>query len=117
MSKLVVAITPHSEKWYDIAKAWEKCGAPGVTIVRSHGLYQLDQKANVELDMATFSIAGIMRQLEETSRLVFSIVPEELVDTLIDTALGIINFEDPYTGIAFVLDLERVVGLRSPPGN
>jgi nitrogen regulatory protein PII len=115
MAKLVVVITSHSEKWYDIAKAWEKNGAPGVTIIRSHGLYQLDQKANVELDMATFSIAGIMRQLEETSRMILSIVPEELVDRLIDTALEIINLEDPYTGIAFVLDLERVVGLRGTP--
>ena len=117
MSKLVAVITPHSEKWYDIAKAWEKNGAPGVTIVRSHGLYQLDQKAKVELDLATFSLAGIIRQLEETSRLIFSIVPEELVDTLIDTALEIVNLEDPHTGIAFVLDLERVVGLRRPPDN
>ena len=117
MAKLVVVITSHAEKWYDVAKAWEKRGAPGVTIIDSYGLFRLHQKATVELAMTTFSLSGILRQLETTSRIIFSVAPDALVDALVDAALEIVNFDEPDMGIMFVLDVERIVGLRSPsPG-
>ena len=117
MLKFVAVITTHAEKWYDIAKAWEKDGAPGVTIIDSHGLQRVHQKAKVELQpMGSFSMATILRKLqpEDTSRVIFSIVAEELVDTLIASAEKLVDLEAPDTGIAFVLDVDRVVGLQPP---
>ena len=116
MTKLVVVVIPHDEKWFDIANAWETSGAPGITIIDSHGLYHLRKNTNIELQpMGALSLSGILRQLETNSHIVFSIVPDELVETLINRAMEITNLEDPYTGIAFVLDIDRVVGLRWPP--
>lgn len=112
MFKLIAVITPDTGKWYDIAQAWEKAGAPGVTIIDSHGLYRLNQKANVEIDPTSFSMASILRQLDETSRIVFSVVSETQADALLNIITTTIDLNAPDTGIAFVIDVERVIGLR-----
>lgn len=110
--KLVFVITTHTEKWFDIANAWEEIGAPGVSILDSHGLHHVNTK-KVEIGpMSAFSISGILRQLDTNSRILFSVAPDNLVDQLISSADEIINFDAPDTGIAFVVDVEQAFGLR-----
>jgi hypothetical protein len=41
MPKLVVLITSHVEKALAMAEAWQAAGAPGVTLIDSHGLRRL----------------------------------------------------------------------------
>lgn len=41
MLKLVVLVTTHVERTLDVAEAWQKAGAPGVTLVPSHGFRSL----------------------------------------------------------------------------
>lgn len=116
MSKLVVLITSHVENGLQVAEAWHEAGAPGVTIIESQGLHRLQEKSR-SLELPLFvSMTSVMRELEEGSDVILSIVDDDQVNTLIaaaGTVLG--DLLQPDTGILFVLDVERVVGLRRTP--
>ncbi len=119
MSKLVILITTHIDKGLTVAEAWEAAGAPGVTLVESFGLHHLREKSK-SLEIPLFvSMARVMRQIEETNQTIFSVVDDHLVDTLIDAAcrvLGTESLDQEGSGVAFVLDVERIIGMRPQRG-
>ena len=118
--KLVVLITAQVEAGLDIAQAWQDADAPGVTIVRSHGLHTLQEElksGQVELPRMVVSMgaamAAILDNVEERGVIFLSVVEDELVDALINAASGVLgNLDDPDNGILFVLPIERTVGVR-----
>lgn len=121
MSKLVILITTHVDKGLAVAEAWEAAGAPGVTLVESYGLHHLREKSK-SLEIPLFvSMARVMRQIEQTNQTIFSVVDDHLVDTMIDAAcnvLGTDSLDQEGSGVAFVLDVERIIGMRpdrNPP--
>jgi len=116
MSKLVILITAHIDKGLAVAEAWESAGAPGVTLIDSYGLHHLREKSRA-LELPLFvSMAQVMRQIEQTNQLIFSVVEEELVDKLIEAAGSVLgDLRGPHTGVAFVLDVERVIGIPNFP--
>lgn len=114
MSKLVILITTHVDKGLAVAEAWEAAGAPGVTLIESHGLRRLQEQSK-SLEIPLFvSMARLMRQIEETNQMLMVVVDDDtMVDKLIaatSTVLG--DLCEPNTGIAFVLDVERTFGIR-----
>jgi nitrogen regulatory protein PII len=115
MSKLVVLITTHIEKGLAVAEAWEAAGAPGVTLIESHGLHRLrEQSKELELPLIV-SMAQLMRQIEETNQTIFTVVDDDLVDVMLDAAcqaLGARTLEESGVGVAFVIDVERTIGMR-----
>lgn len=119
MAKLVILITAKVENGLEVAEAWEAAGAPGVTLIESYGLHKLrEQTKSLEIPLFV-SIASLMRQIEETNHTILSVVDDELVDKLIEAAQNILggDMTSPDSGIAFVLDVERIVGMtpRRPP--
>lgn len=116
MSKLVILITTHIDRGLAVAEAWDAAGAPGVTIIDSFGLYHLRQKSRtLELPLIV-SMAQVMREIEQTNQTIFSVVDDDLVDSLIEAsckALGTDTLAKPDTGVAFVIDVERTIGM--PP--
>ncbi|NLE52639.1 MAG: hypothetical protein GX613_14675 [Chloroflexi bacterium] len=115
MAKLVLLITPKLEKGLQVAFAWEEAGAPGVTLIDTHGLHSLRQKGKaLELPLIV-SLASAMRQMEESNQTLLSVVPDELVDTLLDKAGEILgDLNGPNSGVAFVLPVDRIIGMRPP---
>jgi nitrogen regulatory protein PII len=116
MSKLIIFITTHTEKSLQVAEDWQTAGSPGVTLINTHGVQALmRQKRHHAPDLPfAISMAGILNQLRETNVLLFSVVDDELVDKLIDVAQRTVgDLNEPDNGIIFVLDVERVVGLRN----
>ncbi len=115
MSKMIFLITTHIDKGLAVAEAWEAAGAPGVTLIESHGLHRLQQQSR-SLEIPLFvSMASLLRQIEETNQTIFSVVDDDLVDVLIDAAykvLGTKDMSEEDMGIAFVIDVERVIGMR-----
>ncbi|MCB9458269.1 MAG: hypothetical protein H6670_01375 [Anaerolineaceae bacterium] len=117
--KLVILITGEVEHGLAIAEAWQKAGAPGVTILRTHGLYSLQQevhKGNVELPRMVASMAAAMAHvidhMEEKGHLLISVVEDDMVDTLIDEATNILgDLTLPNNGVLFVLPVDRAVGV------
>lgn len=117
--KLVILVTAKVEKGLEIAQAWQDAGAPGVTIIRTHGLHTLQrevQKGGYELprmvaSMAT-AMAHIIDTVEELGNLIFSVVDEEVVDALVDeTQKELGDLTTPDSGVIFVLPIERAIGV------
>lgn len=114
MSKMVFLITTHIERGMAVAEAWEDAGAPGVTLIESHGLHRLqEQSRSLEINLFV-SMASLLRQIEETNQIIFTVVDDDLVDTIIDAACDVLggDLDQAGTGVAFVIPVERTIGMR-----
>ena len=118
--KLVVLITAQVEDGLDVALAWQEAGAPGVTIVRAHGLHALQEElrhGDVELPRMVVSMAATMAavldNMEARNHMLLSLVDDALVDTLIEAASRVLgDLTQPNHGILFVVPVERAIGVR-----
>lgn len=118
--KLVILITAQVESGLDVALAWQAAGAPGVTIIRSHGLHTLQEELRhgaIELPRMVSSMAAamaaILDNLEERNHMLLSLVEDETVDPLIAAATNVLgDLTLPNNGILFVVPVERAVGVR-----
>lgn len=117
--KLVILITSLAEHGLEIAEAWQRIGAPGITILRTHGFYTLQKQVHegkVELPRMVVSMAAAMAfvldQMEEKGQMFISVVEDDLVDGLIDEAQKILgDLTEPNNGVMFVLPVERALGV------
>ena len=117
--KLLLLITAQMEAGLDVAQSWQDNGAPGVTIIQSHGLHRLRQEAKrvlIDLPLATVSIAGALAHLLDSSsfntQIVLSAVEDDVVDTLVERAESILgDLNIPNNGVLVVLDIERALGV------
>lgn len=118
--KLVILITAETENGLQVAEAWQEAGAPGVTIIQSHGLFSLQERVrrgDVELPRMLASMASamasIIESVERNSYVILSVVPVEMVDKLSDETSKVLgDLLSPNTGVMFVLDIERAIGVR-----
>jgi nitrogen regulatory protein PII len=113
MAKMIILITTQVENGMKIAEAWEEAGASGVTIIESYGLHRLRERGrSMELPLFV-SLASVLRQTEQTNQTILTVVEEDLVEQIVDAACEIIgDINNPDSGIAFVLDVERTFGLN-----
>ena len=115
MPKFVVLITARIEDGHEIGNAWRRVGAPGVTIVEGYGLHRLQESAKSrELLPGMMSMLEILRQGEQTSLIIFTVVADDsIVDNLIAAAEKILGpLTEPDNGVLFTLNADRVVGVR-----
>lgn len=120
--KLIMLITSKIEDGLLVAEAWRNIGAPGVSIIRTHGLYTLQQQVkekSLELPRMTVSLSNALAHLidnmDESGELILSVMDEQLVDQAVEKAeilLG--NLAKPHNGVLFVIDVERAIGLYVP---
>jgi hypothetical protein len=118
--KLVILITAQVEKGLDVALSWQEAGAPGVTILRSHGLFSLQkavQHGDVELPRMVSSVAAalahIIDSVEQNGEILLSVVDPDMVDNLLDATTRILgDLTLPDNGILLVIDVERAIGVR-----
>ncbi len=114
MHKMIFLVTTHIERGMAVAEAWEAAGAPGVTLIESHGLRRLqEQSRSLEINLFV-SMSSLLRQIEETNQIIFTVVRDEQVDHMIDAACDVLggDLNQPNTGVAFVLPVDRVIGMR-----
>jgi hypothetical protein len=113
MAKLVVLVTTHVEKTLAIAEAWQKAGAPGVTLVPSHGFRTLKERTR-KLELPHFvNLSTILKQVDDTTQMLLSVVDDNLVDALIRATRSVLPERlTPRTGIGFVIDVEHVFGME-----
>lgn len=123
--KLMILITVKVADGFEVAQAWRNNGAPGVTVLRGHGIHTLQQhieKGEIELEPIFFSVAeamaSLLDRLEENVLVFLSIVPKEIVDSLIATSQSILgDLNQPHSGVIFVLDVERAIGVYNHGAN
>ncbi len=114
MAKMVFLITTYIERGLAVAEAWQEAGAPGVTLIESHGLHRLqEQSRSLEINLFV-SMASVISQSEETNQIIFTVVDDHMVDAIIDAACDVLgnDLTKPDTGVAFVLPVERTIGMR-----
>jgi hypothetical protein len=119
--KLIILITSNIENGLEVANRWQDAGAPGVTIIKSVGLYSLQQKIKrgtleVPLHIAS-SMASMMAymlgQMEHNNHVLLSVVPAELVPKLMNEAVAVMgDLLEPDNGVAFVVPLDEAIGVR-----
>ncbi len=121
--KLMILITSNIENGFDVATRWQEAGAPGVTVIKSVGLYSLQQKISQDRPEIPLHIASSMtsvmeymlRQIDHTNHVLLSVVPKELVPTLLDEARAVMgDLMQPNHGVAFVVPLDEAIGVRQP---
>ncbi len=121
--KLIILITADIECGLDVALRWQSAGAPGVTLLKSFGLHSLQTKINsdeleVPLHIAssmTSMIAYVLRETELNNHILLSVVPKELIPTLLDEARAVMgDLLEPNHGVAFVVPLDEAIGVRQP---
>ena len=123
--KLVILITAQIEDGLEVAQAWQDAGSPGVTIIRTYGLYTLQQQTQggaIELPRMIVSMAGAMAHIidsvEERGELILSLVEDTQVDTLINAASAVLgDLTEPGHGVLFVVPIDRAMGVRDPRGD
>jgi nitrogen regulatory protein PII len=117
--KLVLLITAKTELGLEVAEAWQEAGAPGVTILNAHGLHGLQKivkEGDFELPRMVVSMgaamAHIMNDVEFSTVILISIMPPEVVEAVIEkTTATLGDLTKPNTGVVFVLDVERAIGV------
>ncbi|HVU14751.1 MAG TPA: hypothetical protein VHD90_25925 [Phototrophicaceae bacterium] len=122
--KLVMLITAKVESGLDIAQAWQEAGAPGVTIVRSHGLHQLQRglrSGSLELPPVLGSMgaamAALLDSVEESTEIILSVVDDVMVDALITATTPVLgDLTQPNHGILVVLPIDQAIGVRRHDG-
>ena len=121
--KLIILITSNIESGFDVAMRWQEAGAPGVTVLKSVGLHSLQRKImrdslEVPLHIAssmTSLMAYVLREMDHTNHVLLSVVPKELIPTMLDEARAVMgDLLEPNHGVAFVVPLDEAIGVRSP---
>jgi len=97
--KLIVVMvkTTETDRIVDVAKA---SGGTGATIIPARGTGTHEAKTFFGLT------------LEAQTDVVLFLLEEGLVDSVLNAIYEAGRFREPGTGIAFVMDVERAVGLR-----
>ena len=96
----LIITTVKSELTEQILKAAKKAGAPGSTIVPAHGtgIHEAKSFFGLELDIA--------------SDMIFFLTEKHLVDNILEAISKEGKFDEPGTGIAFVMPVTKTVGLQ-----
>jgi len=96
----VMAVVP-LDKEADVVKAAKAAGATGATVLEARG-------TGAKEAMTFFGLA-----LEERYNVVFTLIPEDLVDAVLEAVKNAANMQKPGHGIAFALPIKGAVGLES----
>ncbi|RPI27322.1 MAG: hypothetical protein EHM70_17995 [Chloroflexota bacterium] len=113
MSYLVVLVVNSIDQWPPVLDAWEKAGAPGVTILASTGLGRV-RRAGLLEDMPLFpSLQDLFENDEVHNRTMLSVVEDqESVDRLVKATMQVTgNLDDPHSGFLFVVPVLQVYGM------
>jgi hypothetical protein len=111
--KLVILITAQTERTLDISQAWQKDGAPGVTILEGYGFRRLTEKMGWQDDLPLMpSISSLLRQQEISTHVLISAVADEVADKLYATTESLIgSLTLPHNGFMITLDIEKSLGV------
>jgi len=113
-TRLLVAVINDREKLDEILSGFLEIGVRGATVVNSEGMGRV-----LSHDIPIFAgLQTLISGSRPQNRMIFSVVSEELVDPALELLQDVCgNLGSPATGIAFVLPVERVVGLAPELGD
>ena len=112
-TRLLVAVINDPEKLDEILSGFLELGVTGATIINSEGMGRV-----LSHDIPIFAgLQTLISHSRPQNRMLFSVLPEERVEPVLELLQDVCgNLESPATGIAFVLPVDRVVGLAPELG-
>jgi len=113
MAHLLVFVLDNLGQCPSILDAWEKAGAPGVTILESTGLGRLRSALGDDLPLLP-SLRDLLASQELHHRTLFTVIEDEatLERVIAATEQVIGDFTRHHTGLLFVVPVSRVLGLE-----
>lgn len=113
MSSMIVLVIHDLSQFDELLDRWHDAGAPALTMfdcVGTRGPSEQSRRDDLPL-MPT--IRDLLQSDEAPRKMIFSIVPDELVDPIVDATVEMLgDLSEEGKGILFVLPVARVVGLR-----
>jgi len=105
---LLLAVINEPEKVDDVLAGFFEIGIRGATVIPSEGMGRI-----LSHDIPIFAGLGtLLRGSRPQNRTIFSIVSDDQVDPAMEVLQEVCgSMEDPATGIAVTMPLDRVVGL------
>ncbi len=111
---LLIAVVNQEEKLDEILSGFLELGITGATVIHSEGMGRV-----LSHDIPIFAgLQTLLARSRPQNVTLFSVIRE---DEKVDAAIQLLkeacgNFEDPGSGIAFTVPVERVVGLAPELG-
>lgn len=114
MAQLLVFVLDNMEQCPSVLDAWEGAGVTGVTILESTGLNRVRQGIRDDFPLMP-SLRSMLAGRETHHRTLFSVVEDEAVlERAIEATQRVVgDLSEPYTGLLFVVPVDRVLGLKS----
>jgi nitrogen regulatory protein PII len=114
MDKYLVIVTIDDlDLLEDVLSAWEAVGVTGATVFETSGMGRV-ATGGLRDDMPLLPrLSDFIQVRHESSRTIFSVVgDEDMVDAMVEAAQRIVgDFNQPNTGILYVLPVLRAYGL------
>lgn len=118
MPNLVVAIVLNIQVCHDLVRVWEEAGVSGATVLDSIGMRHVIQGHGQRDDLPLMpSLRKLLESEEYNHRTIFTVVDDDFdLDGLIEKTEALIgDFDQPHTGLLFVVPVTKVRGLRRRP--
>ena len=113
MPSLAFLVLHDLSHFNDILSAWHDAGAPAITILDAVGTRDLKEQASRDDLPLMPSIRDLIQADDAPRTIIFSVVPDEIVDKLADAIEELMgDLSEEGKGIFFVVPLSRVMGLR-----
>ena len=113
-TRLLVAVINDPEKLDEILSGFLELGVTGATVINSEGMGRV-----LSHDIPIFAgLQTLISGSRPQNRMIFSVIAEDLIDPALELLQDVCgNLASPATGIAFVLPVDRVVGLAPELGD
>lgn len=113
MAHLVVLVLDNLLQFPHVLKAWEEAGASGVTVVESTGIKRVLRAMRDDLPLMP-SLRDIMAGSELHHRTLFSVIDsQETLDRVVAATARVVgSFDEPHSGLLFVVPVSLVLGLQ-----
>ena len=113
MASLLVLVLDEVEKFPAVVAAWEDAGVPGVTVFDSVGSRRLREYAKRDDVPLMPSLRSLFTSEEDHNRTLFTVIEDDAVlERAVAAAQHIVgDFNQPHTGILFVIPVSRTWGV------
>lgn len=111
---MIMLILNNPDQTQDLLDAWDKAGAPGVTVISSTGLGRIRARMGLHEDVPLMpSLEDFFQQEENLHRTLIAIVRgQSMVDDIVHATESILgDLNQPHTGILVVLPVLEAYGL------
>lgn len=117
MSKMIILVLHNLEHFDEVLSRWHEAGVPAVTVFDCVGTRGITEQGSRDDLPLLPRIRDLLQSDDAPRKMVMSIVPDDTAERIVSVTEEILgDLSEPSKGILAVLPVERVIGLREPPG-